>query len=38
MASGNVMEWYDFSIFGALTDILAENFFPGDSPSLKFLK
>lgn len=28
MAIGNIMEWFDFSTFGALADILGENFFP----------
>jgi MFS transporter, MHS family, proline/betaine transporter len=25
---GNILEWYDFAIFGALADILGESFFP----------
>jgi MHS family proline/betaine transporter-like MFS transporter len=30
MAIGNLMEWFDFSCFGALIDILGTNFFPSD--------
>ena len=25
---GNILEWYDFAIFGALADVLGERFFP----------
>jgi MHS family proline/betaine transporter-like MFS transporter len=30
---GNVMEWYDFGVFGYLAGSLALNFFPKDNPS-----
>jgi len=26
--SGNILEWYDFAVFGYLSDAIAENFFP----------
>eukprot|EP00978_Attheya_sp_CCMP212_P022262 scaffold66157_cov52-Attheya_sp.AAC.3 len=29
--AGNVMEWYDFAVFGYFADILAKVFFPPDS-------
>jgi MHS family proline/betaine transporter-like MFS transporter len=29
---GNVMEWYDFGVFGYLAGALAMNFFPKDNP------
>ena len=28
---GNVLEWYDFALFGFFAPIIAELFFPGDS-------
>eukprot|EP00039_Didymoeca_costata_P011928 m.169994 g.169994 ORF g.169994 m.169994 type:complete len:572 (+) comp15333_c0_seq2:191-1906(+) len=37
-ALGNIMEWYDFGIFGALADIIGEVFFPaGTSSSLRLI-
>eukprot|EP00040_Diaphanoeca_grandis_P015619 m.79904 g.79904 ORF g.79904 m.79904 type:complete len:498 (+) comp25260_c0_seq1:378-1871(+) len=30
---GNVIEWYDFSIFASVSDVLAEKFFQGSSTS-----
>ena len=38
MASGNLLEWYDFAIFGALTDILGEQFFPKTNSNMQFLQ
>lgn len=35
---GNALEWYDFVVFGMLTVIIAELFFPGDDPYLSLLK
>lgn len=29
---GNALEWYDFAIFGFLSPIIGENFFPSDDP------
>lgn len=34
---GNVMEWYDFGIFGFLAGSLAMNFFPKDDPRTSLL-
>jgi MFS transporter, MHS family, proline/betaine transporter len=34
---GNVMEWYDFAIFGYLAGSLALNFFPKDDPRTSLL-
>lgn len=34
---GNVMEWYDFGVFGYLAGTLALNFFPKDNPSAALL-
>jgi len=28
MGIGNILEWYDFAVFGALADVIGENFFP----------
>lgn len=28
MGAGNALEWYDFAVFGALADVIGENFFP----------
>ena len=34
---GNVMEWYDFGVFGYLAGSLALNFFPKDNPAAGLL-
>ncbi|MBM9467771.1 MFS transporter [Nakamurella leprariae] len=34
---GNVMEWYDFTVYGFLAAYIAANFFPGDDPLAKLL-
>src|SRR4051812_9996407 len=34
---GNVMEWYDFGVFGYLAGALALNFFPKDDPAAGLL-
>jgi MHS family proline/betaine transporter-like MFS transporter len=34
---GNVMEWYDFGVFGYLAGSLASNFFPQDNPNSALL-
>lgn len=31
VAAGNIMEWYDFAVFGAMIDLIAGNFFPPPS-------
>jgi len=30
---GNVMEWYDFAVYGYFAAILGQNFFPSDDPT-----
>ncbi len=35
---GNALEWYDFVVFGMLTVIIADLFFPGDDPYISLLK
>ena len=37
-AVGNVIEWYDFYIFGSLGVLLAAKFFAGSNPAIEFLK
>ncbi|MDO9713206.1 MFS transporter [Paracraurococcus lichenis] len=34
---GNVLEWYDFSVYGYLATILARRFFPADDPTTALL-
>ena len=34
---GNVLEWYDFAVYGFFAPILAAQFFPGDDPVAKLL-
>ena len=35
---GNIIEWYDFYIFGSLAAIISTEFFPGGNPTASFLK
>jgi len=36
---GNIMEWYDFAVFGCFADVIAEQYFPVASNSnLSLLK
>lgn len=35
--SGNVLEWYDFTVYGFLAPILARAFFPSDDPVASLL-
>ena len=30
--SGNVLEWYDFAVYGYFAPVIAQKFFPSDSP------
>eukprot|EP01041_Mallomonas_annulata_P013134 gene13134-27765_t len=32
MGAGNILEWYDFAVFGALADVIGEQFFPKREP------
>jgi MFS family permease len=34
---GTMIEWYDFYIFGSLTLIISQQFFPSDNPTAAFL-
>src|SRR6185369_3212045 len=34
---GTLIEWYDFYIFGSLSTILAQQFFPKGNPTIAFL-
>jgi len=36
-ASGTLIEWYDFFIFGSMASILSAKFFPHTNPSAAFL-
>lgn len=38
MAIGNIMEFFDFAIFGAFADIIGKEFFPSDSSEIQILK
>jgi len=35
---GNVLEWYDFAVFGYLSAEIGANFFPSDNPTAQQLK
>jgi MHS family proline/betaine transporter-like MFS transporter len=35
--AGNMLEWYEFAVFGFLTTYISQNFFPGSSPYLATL-
>ncbi len=35
--SGNVLEWYDFAVYGYFAPIIAERFFPSSSPTASLL-
>ena len=35
--AGNLVEWYDFAIYGAFATIIAATFFPGSDPSARLL-
>ncbi|BAS11941.1 proline/betaine transporter [Arthrobacter sp. Hiyo8] len=34
---GNVMEWYDFTVYGFLALAISANFFPGSDPNAALL-
>lgn len=36
-AIGNLMEWYDFAVYGYLASIIGSQFFPSDSPTTSIL-
>jgi len=35
---GNALEWYDFTIYGAMASLISELFFPSDNPQTALLK
>ena len=35
---GNVMEWYDFSLYGYFAVALSHHFFPSNNPGLSLLE
>ncbi len=37
-AIGNVLEWYDFALYGYLAPIIADLFFPSDDPAVSLVK
>lgn len=36
-SAGTLIEWYDFYIFGSLSLILSEKFFPDSNPTLAYI-
>ena len=34
---GNVLEWYDFALYGYFAPVFATLFFPSDSPALSLI-
>lgn len=38
MAVGNMMEWYDFAVYGNLADIIGEELFPDDESNKQLLR
>src|SRR5690349_19440519 len=36
-SAGTLIEWYDFYIFGSLSLILSEKFFPSSNPTLSYI-
>ena len=35
---GNMLEWYDFTVYAAFAIYIAHNFFPSNDPSVDLLK
>jgi MFS transporter, MHS family, proline/betaine transporter len=35
---GNLLEWYDFTVYALFATYIANNFFPSDDPSASLLK
>jgi MFS transporter, MHS family, proline/betaine transporter len=35
---GNVLEWYDFGVYGYLATTMSQLFFPGDDKTISLLK
>lgn len=36
-AAGNVMEWYDFSVYGYFAQVIGKHFFPAEDPSTSLI-
>ena len=36
-AIGNLLEWYDFGVYGFLAGLIAQKFFPGSDPTASLL-
>ena len=34
---GNVMEWYDFAVYGFFASIIGTHFFPTDNPAVSLI-
>lgn len=34
---GNIMEWYDFAVYGFFAAILGRQFFPSDDPMISLI-
>jgi MHS family proline/betaine transporter-like MFS transporter len=35
---GNMLEWYDFTVYALFAGYIADNFFPGDDPNTRMVK
>jgi MFS transporter, MHS family, proline/betaine transporter len=36
-AAGNIMEWYDFAVYGYFVTVISKHFFPSDNPSTSLI-
>ncbi len=36
-AAGNLIEWFDFAVYGYLAVVMGQNFFPSDDPSISMI-
>ena len=34
---GNVMEWYDFAVYGYFATVIGHQFFPSDNPAVSLI-
>src|SRR4051794_7885197 len=35
--AGNIMEWYDFAVYGYFAPVIGRKFFPSDDPSVSLI-
>ena len=35
--AGNVLEWYDFAVYGFFAPIIAQQFFPSENPTVSLI-